>query len=267
VRSSGINARPDLWVFSFLNVYGILAWSKTQTSIDAGVWVPKNDSTSHQVTSFSTTAHFNAKTMGFGLTPTMGVGGYFFALDMNFTWTDVDKLNSPAFAFILGPRLGKNFQFKKPDMALAVWIGGFRVHLNSGTEGNIAISDIMPEKEFGAKVDEGLAGVAAGQEKVDAWWNGLSTAEQNNPLNIAKHNALNSALEKAGNFLLAADQVASNLSNTTVQYSLDKKPKDMWNFLIGAQFQINRDWMIRTELGFLGTRTQFIGGIQYRFNL
>ena len=41
----------------------------------------------------------------------------------------------------------------------------------------------------------------------------------------------------------------------------------MWNFIIGSQFQINRSWMIRAEYGFLGSRSQFIGGLQYRFNL
>jgi hypothetical protein len=39
----------------------------------------------------------------------------------------------------------------------------------------------------------------------------------------------------------------------------------MWNFLVGTQFQIDKSWMIRAELGFLGTRSQFIGGLQYRF--
>jgi hypothetical protein len=67
--------------------------------------------------------------------------------------------------------------------------------------------------------------------------------------------------------LASASQAVTNASNSTVQYSLDKKPKNLWNFIIGSQFQINRSLMIRAEFGFLGTRTQFIGGLQYRFNL
>jgi hypothetical protein len=85
-------------------------------------------------------------------------------------------------------------------------------------------------------------------------------------VNVAKYNTANAALAKAGNILDAASEAVTNAGNSSVQYSLDKTPKDKWNFLIGTQFQINRSWMIRAEYGFLGTRTQFIGGLQYRFN-
>jgi hypothetical protein len=43
--------------------------------------------------------------------------------------------------------------------------------------------------------------------------------------------------------------------------------KDMWNFILGSQYQINKHYMIRTEFGFLASRVQFIGGLQYRFGL
>jgi len=70
-----------------------------------------------------------------------------------------------------------------------------------------------------------------------------------------------------GEVLNAADGAVTSAGNSTVQYSLDKKPKDMWNFIIGSQFQINRSWMIRAEVGILGSRTQVIAGLQYRFDL
>jgi hypothetical protein len=41
----------------------------------------------------------------------------------------------------------------------------------------------------------------------------------------------------------------------------------MWNFLVGSQFQLNKHWMLRAEVGFMGSRQQFISGIQYRFGL
>ena len=48
---------------------------------------------------------------------------------------------------------------------------------------------------------------------------------------------------------------------------LIKEIKDMWNMIIGTQFQLNKHWMIRAEYGFLGSRNQLIGGLQYRFGL
>ena len=65
--------------------------------------------------------------------------------------------------------------------------------------------------------------------------------------------------------MVAADQAVNTINESTVQYSLDKKQKQMWNFLIGSQFQINQHFMVRGEVGFLGSRTQVLAGLQYRF--
>ncbi len=41
VSSAGsISLRPDIWVFPFLNVYGIFGKAKTSTEIGAGLWLP-----------------------------------------------------------------------------------------------------------------------------------------------------------------------------------------------------------------------------------
>lgn len=265
-NSNGINIRPDFWVLPFLNAYGILAQSRTSTSIKAGLWLP-NDSSSNKVLSFDTKANFDATTIGFGLTPTIGIGGFFFAFDMNFSWSDISNLDQPAYSFILGPRIGKNIPFKKQDMSLALWAGGFRVKLNTGTSGSLNISDLFPIEEWNKKIDTGFQKLSQSQQSVENWWNNLSPTEQKNPANIIKHETANALLDKAGSVLAAASQAVTNTGNSTVQYSLDKKPKNLWNFIVGSQFQINRSLMIRAEFGFLGTRTQFIGGLQYRFNL
>ncbi|HEX5152964.1 MAG TPA: hypothetical protein VFW07_16050 [Parafilimonas sp.] len=264
--SNGINIRPDIWVFPFLNVYAIFASSKTSTAIDAGVWVP-DSSTWHKIMDINTKANFNATTYGFGITPTVAVGGFFIILDVNFSWSDISALDKPAFVSVFGPRIGKNITWEDhPDRSWAFWVGGFRVKLNSSTSGNISTADIFPVDQWGSKLDTGYMKVAESQQKVDAWWDGLTQTEQKNPINVAKHDAADAALAKAGGLLDAASQAVSNASNSSIQYSLQKTPKDKWNFLIGTQFQLNRSWMIRAEYGFLGTRKQFIGGLQYRFN-
>jgi long-subunit fatty acid transport protein len=102
---------------------------------------------------------------------------------------------------------------------------------------------------------------------VNNWWTGLSPAEQKNPVNIAKYDAANRVLTTAGTFLDKLEGGLSTLGTSTIQYSLDKKLKDMWNFTLGTQYQFNRHWMIRAEYGFLGSRDQFIAGLQYRFGL
>ena len=75
------------------------------------------------------------------------------------------------------------------------------------------------------------------------------------------------ALETAGGFLNSIDSALNDEESASVQYSLDKKPADMWNFLLGTQYQHNKHWMVRCEVGFLGSRTQVLAGLQYRFGL
>jgi hypothetical protein len=265
--AGALNIRPDLWILPFLNVYIILAEAKTSTSIDASVWLPDSSNNWKQITAFSSKADFDATTFGFGLTPTFGFAGGWVALDMNFAWSDVSALDKPAFSFVFGPRFGKTFKFDNPDQTLAIWVGGFRLNLGSETSGSINLSEVLPTDGLQQKVDQGTAQVDQAQQQVDAWWNGLSSSQKENPVNKAKYNAANQALETAGTLLAGLDAAASNIQSATVQYSLEKSQKKMWNFIVGSQFQLNEHWMIRAEYGFLGTRTQFIGGLQYRFGI
>ena len=103
--------------------------------------------------------------------------------------------------------------------------------------------------------------------QIDEWWNNLTPAEQLNPVNKAKFETANRAMEITGKVLDGLEGAVSTASTSTVQYSLDKDLKDKWNFIIGAQYQLNRHFMIRGEYGFLGSREQFIAGLQYRFGL
>jgi hypothetical protein len=265
-RADVLSLRPDIWVLPFLNIYGIFGKANSSTEINAGVWIPDANNVWSEVTSFSSTAKFEAVSAGFGMTPTIGVGGGWMALDMNVVWTDVSALDKPVFTFVFGPRLGKSFKFKK-ERNLAVWAGGFRVKFSSATTGSLLLSEVLPVDNLQPKVDAGLAKVAEGQAKVDGWWNGLAPPEQKNPVNIAKHETADRALQTAGNLFNSMDAALNDDQSASVQYSLNKSLKDMWNFVLGSQYQINKHFMIRAEYGFLGSRTQFMTGLQYRFGL
>jgi hypothetical protein len=271
IASAGtVNVRPDFWLFPFLNVYGLFVKAKTSTAIDASVWIPDASNNWTQMTAFSTKADFDATGVGFGLTPTVGIGHYWLAVDMNWLWTDVSALDEPVTTFVFGPRLGKTIKFKKPGSNIAFWAGAMRVKFSSETTGSLLLSDLFPGDQLDqlqGKVDEGLENVDDTQQQVDAWWNGLSEAEQANPANQARYETANGALDKAGTLLTGLDGALSTAENSTIQYSLDKSLKNMWNFLLGAQYQLNRHIMMRAEVGFLGSRVQVLGGLQYRFGL
>ncbi len=193
-----LTVRPDIWLLPFLNVYGIFSKAKTSTEIKAGLWLPDSTNSWSEITAFSSKANFDATAMGFGFTPTIGVGGGWLALDMNFTWSDISALDKPVFSYVFGPRLGKTFKFKNPQSNLAVWVGGFRVKLSAETNGSLALSEVVDISGLQSKVDDGIEKVSQGQTNIDTWWNGLSDIEQKNPANIAKYGTANRVLDKAG---------------------------------------------------------------------
>ncbi len=265
--AQGVNFRPDIWLLPFLNVYGIFARSNLSTAVDFGIYAPDASGNWNNLINLSTKANFQATSMGFGLTPTLGIGGGWMALDMNFTWNDVPQLSQPAFAFVFGPRFGKSFKLKAQDRTVSFWAGGFRLHLNSGTSGSLPLNELVSTDGLQAKVDAGIAKVDDSQQQVDSWWSGLTPIEQKNPVNVAKYDVANKALTAAGTFLNGLDEALTDDKHASVQYALDKRPKDMWNFIVGAQYQHSKHWMIRAEYGFLGSREQIITGLQYRFGL
>jgi hypothetical protein len=265
--SDGISIRPDIWLFPFLDVYGILGRSTASTHVGYSLWLPDSSGHEHRVVALSTKVEFAATTFGFGLTPTMGVGGNWLALDMNFTWTDVPQLKEPASAFVFDPRLGKAFRLRTPDENINLWVGAFRLEINTGTEGSVPLADALPIDQWQGSVSQGIHEIARLDAEVEAWWNGLSPAEQANPVNRARYDATKATLARAGAFLESANQALSDAGSATVNYSLDKRPADPWNFTLGGQYQLSKTWMFRAELGFLGSRTHVILGAQYRFGL
>ena len=266
-RAGAISVRPDVWVFPFLNVYGILARTSASTEVGYSVWLPDSLNFDSEVFSGASRVDFNAGTFGFGMTPTIGVGGGFIALDLNIAWTDVPQLSVPTRTFVVGPRFGKNFKLNKPESAIAVWVGGFRIDINREQSGSVNLDEVLPVDQIQPKVDLGFEKVELAQVRVDEWWEGLSRVERLNPVNIAKFTAANLAIEKASTFLVAVDGALNNGESSTVQYTMDRRPADLWNFIVGSQYQLNKSLMFRAEVGFLGSRTQLMTGIQYRFGL
>jgi len=266
--SDGLSLRPDLWVLPFLNVYAIVGHSWASTEVSYGLWLPDSSGGEQKVFGSGTKVEFDANTFGFGLTPTVGVRGAWLALDMNFTWTDVPQLNEPAAAFVFDPRIGKSFRVgNDPDENLNLWAGGFRLKINTGTTGSIPLADALPIDEWNAQVAEGQAEVERRNAEIDAWWAGLSPEQQANPIYIKKYETSKAALARAAGFLDSAAQAVDNAGSSTVEYSLDKRPADMWDFMLGGQYQMNKSWMFRAEVGFLSSRSRLLAGVQYRFGL
>ncbi|MBK7032582.1 MAG: hypothetical protein IPH49_04820 [Ignavibacteria bacterium] len=56
------------------------------------------------------------------------------------------------------------------------------------------------------------------------------------------------------------------LQNATVQYDIDKALAVPTNFLVGLQWEINKEWLVRTEAGLFGRWSAMLN-INYRFRI
>jgi hypothetical protein len=52
---------------------------------------------------------------------------------------------------------------------------------------------------------------------------------------------------------------------TTLSFRIDQRNKDRWNYLLGFNWDLNKNWSIMAEAGFGGSRENFLGGLTYRF--
>ncbi|MBK3519418.1 hypothetical protein [Carboxylicivirga marina] len=233
--SYAINFRPDIWIFPFLNVYGLFGYGSSTTEINLTIPVPLKSIVQQDMT-----------TTGFGVMTGFGLGPLWTSIDANWTWTRPELLEDPVLAKVLGVRIGKTFPFRqRPDRNIAVWIGGMRARMNSNTAGSVKMVDALPPETW-VRADEIYADYVA-------WYGALSPVEQA----IVDQTNLTEFFEAIGNLE----------GESTVNYGMDKAPKEEWNMLVGGQFQLNKHWQVRSEVGIIGDRKSFLASFNYRFSL
>lgn len=228
-----VNIRPDLWIFPFLDVYGIFGYGNSHTEVNLVAPVELKSVVDQGLTTY-----------GFGLLGAFGIGPIWFSVDANFTWNKPELLDKAVPVTVLGIRAGHTFVFKKrPDRNFAIWIGAMRASMGAETIGEITLSDAIPPETWENK-DEIVS-------EYYVWYDNLPPVKQQ----IVD----NTAVPEIINGLESAD------GSTIIRYGMNKQVKEMWNGLIGAQFQLNKHWMARSEAGVIGDRKSFLFSINYRF--
>lgn len=236
--SYAVNFRPDLWILPFLNVYGLFGYGSSTTEVN--LVSPVN---------FYSSVTQNMSTNGFGVMSGFGLGPVWVAVDANWTWTKPELLEDAVLAKVLGVRMGKTFQFTNhPERNIAFWLGGMRARMNSETVGQIRMKDALPPETWD-RIDQIVS-------DYNNWY------DQN-------YDGLNPVQKKAVDEVLdpLVERLDSRDGSTIVSYSMDKAPEQEWNMLIGGQFQLNKRWMLRSEVGLVGDRKSFLASINYRFLL
>lgn len=225
-------SRIDLWVLPFVDLYGIVGLVQAKTKV--------NIASPFQ---FSSEADFKGYTLGLGTTLAGGYHGIITITDINYTWTNLNKLDDAVKTLMITPRLGYNFQFKEhPGKSIAAWVGTTGFFVNQGTSGSIDLSDLGPSMD-----------PAEAQKIIDGaeqWYQSLTRPQQAVVKRLAE-----AVLNKMNNI---PDDV-------TVNYSLKKQPVSKWSMIVGAQYQFNKRWQVRTEVGFLGGRQSLLLSGNYRW--
>jgi len=233
-----VNVRPDVWILPFVNVYGIFGYgsSKTEVNLVAPVAI-------------KSVVEQNIQTMGFGIMGAGGIGPIWFSVDGNWTWNKPDLLDKAVNVKVLGIRLGHTIKFKNhPERNFAIWAGGMRVKMSSETTGQIALKDAISDDVWARK-----------EEIVSDYYNWYDDLD---PINDAgKIIVANQVLTPI------IERIDARDGDAIVRYGMNKQVKQMWNGIIGAQFQYNKHWMLRSEGGVIGDRKSFLLSLNYRFLL
>ncbi len=232
-ESYAFNVRPDLWILPFLNVYGLFGYGQSTTEVNLVAPVALKSIVTQGI-----------RTTGLGVMTAFGIGPAWVSVDANWTWNKPELLDKATRVNVLGLRLGQTFTFKqRPERNIAIWVGGMRVKMGTETTGAIAMSDAFPQETWDRK-----------EEIVDdynAWYATLPPAKQL----IVDQSAIREIITKLEN----------SDGSSIIRYGMDKQVSQMWNGVVGMQFQLNKRWQFRTEAGLIGDRKSFMLSVNYRF--
>ena len=230
--SYAFNIRPDIWIFPFLNVYGLFGYGQSQTEVNLVAPVALKSVVKQGIT-----------TAGVGVMTAFGIGPVWLSVDANWTWNKPELLDKPTRVNVLGLRLGHTFTFKsRPDRNIAVWAGGMRLKMGTETKGEIAMKDALPAETWDRR-DEIV-------DQYNVWYDDLTPAKK--------------AIVDATAFPDIIDRLDAADGDAVVRYGMDKQVSEMWNGVVGAQFQLNKHWQFRSEAGLIGDRKSFLFSVNYR---
>ncbi|MBY5921752.1 hypothetical protein [Ferrimonas balearica] len=215
-----LTLRGDVWIFPFMNVYGILGYTSGDSvatirglSCDqdnlSSTGNPLTDAANrvlcrgiNEASDIAIGAPFALEmkggTYGVGTTLAGGVGNWFALVDMNYTYTSMNIIDGDIKSFVAAPRVGYRWEFD----------GGRELRIFAG----------------------------AMYQKVDQYLTGSL-------LDLGLPPELNDLI--AG---LAPDG----------RFEVSQQGTSRWNTVVGAQYALSRDWELLIESGFGARRTSFM---------
>jgi hypothetical protein len=143
-----------------------------------------------------------------------------------------------------------------------------------GTNVSVGVNLAMGWKQFFVTlpVTYAVSDVDIIDDEVDAWIVGPrigingSVGELGSLAAYVGANYLSTDVDVAGRVAFDTSGAGPVLEDiTTVDYVIRQRNKDEWNYVVGFNWDIRRNWSVQTEAGFGGSRTHFIGSATRRF--
>jgi hypothetical protein len=135
--ASNVNARVDLWLFPFLNIYGMFGSARSDANV-----------TLNAPFDFETKVDFSGWTYGGGAVLAFGLQGFWITANGNLAWTDMEDYYDPVRATVLSFRLGHKLPLMKLQN-LHIWLGAMYQNPESIVNGRFLLADIVTDELAG----------------------------------------------------------------------------------------------------------------------
>jgi hypothetical protein len=149
---SVLQIRPNLWLFPFLNVYGIIGYSRGVISPNLVIPyivienIPIIDSIIIDSTfEIHDDIAYVGLNYGVGATFSMGFNSFFVMTDYNYTITDPTDLEENLHTHIFSPKVGVLLGNKNSKSFGALWLGAMYMHNDQSFSGKIGVAEINPD--------------------------------------------------------------------------------------------------------------------------
>lgn len=147
--------KPDIWVFPFLNVYGVFGYTKGTVNPKLTVpsftmhikdhpVLPDNDVPIDTTFEIKDELAYHGPIVGGGLTFAMGFNAFFVVIDYKYTITypndDAGNLSTHTFS----PKIGIQLASKKGPGRGMLWLGGMYMSNKQSFDGILNVEEISP---------------------------------------------------------------------------------------------------------------------------
>ena len=144
IRQDNIGVlRTDLWLFPFLNIYGLFGYLSGNIKTEVGI--PKEMTANDEPMTVDADIEYNGGTYGFGIDVAGGYESLFFLLDSNFAWTNIDVSDTTIKTFVFSPKMGIILEDKELFGRGTIWLGAMYLNFNMTVTGSIPTAKISPE--------------------------------------------------------------------------------------------------------------------------